>query len=85
MPESGQHLFFYSEQAIRMIARKYEYNYAISGGFVFFVKPSSGATMKLLLVRLLLKNQARRVMRALISLLPARGAWKDHLEQRANN
>ena len=38
--ESGQHVFFYGPNAIRMIAQKYNYGVTQIGGFLLFFKPA---------------------------------------------
>ena len=79
-PESGQHVFFYSKKALKSIAEKYKYSLLTSGGFILFIKNIS--FVKSLLVKLLLNRMMCRLMRGIVILLPARGAWSDHLLQK---
>jgi len=79
-PESGQHVFFYSMKALEGIARKYNYRLVSSGGFLLFVKDIS--FLKGVIARLLLSRIGCRLVRGLVVLLPAPGAWNDHVLQR---
>ena len=38
-PESGQHIFFYTEQALQYLANKYAYELLIIDGNILFIKP----------------------------------------------
>lgn len=80
-PESGQHVFFYSKQAVELIARKYDYQTVISGGFILFLKKENFSTAKRVLGGVLLNSVICRLMRGFILLLPAPGVWKDHFLQ----
>jgi hypothetical protein len=79
VPESGQHVFFYSIKAVEMIAKKYNYTLVVSGGYLLFVRGSSA--IKLAFSRLLLKGKVLLILRIIIALYPARGSWKDHAHQ----
>jgi hypothetical protein len=79
-PESGQHVFFYSMKALKRIAEKYKYTLVTSGGFILFIKNIS--FVKTLLVTIFLNRFTCRLMRSIVLLLPARGAWNDHLLQK---
>lgn len=82
-PESGQHVFFYSRQALQLIAAKYRYELMVSGGFILFVKPARLTRLRSLLARLLLAGRICRLIRARLALLPATGVWRDHLQQKS--
>jgi hypothetical protein len=79
-PESGQHVFFYSKKALQSIAVKYGYTLITSGGFILFIRNIS--FVKSLLVKVFLNRAICRLMRSIVVLLPARGAWNDHLLQK---
>lgn len=82
-PESGQHVFFYSKNALDLIATKYNYNLTISGGFILFVKKEIVSPLKTLLVKILLKSRICRIIKSFVVLLPTQsGVWKDHLSQK---
>jgi 2-polyprenyl-3-methyl-5-hydroxy-6-metoxy-1,4-benzoquinol methylase len=78
-PESGQHVFFYTKKAIKIIANRYNYTFVISGSFILFMKNAS--FFKRLMANLLLKGLIVRLLKALIFLLPTPGVWRDHLLQ----
>lgn len=77
-PESGQHVFFYSENALKNIAKKFGYKIIISGGYILFAKYKLLTFAKSTLIKFLLKNPIRRLIRGLVVLLPVPGVWKDH-------
>ena len=79
VPESGQHVFFYSKKAMEMIAERFSYDLIISGGFFLFIKQTS--IFEVIMAKLLLKEKVVRLLSALVMLLPAAGVWKDHLIQ----
>jgi hypothetical protein len=77
-PETGQHVFFYSEKALRIIARKYGYELIVSGGFILFAKSDILTLIRSVLARLLLKRPICRLIKSFVVLLPAPGVWRDH-------
>ena len=79
-PESGQHVFFYSKKAVEKIALKYDYKLLICGGYILFIK--SNSPIKNLIAKLLLRRKVIQIIKGLVAILPARGAWKDHLLQK---
>jgi hypothetical protein len=76
--ESGQHVFFYSEKAVRIIAARFGYSSLLSGGFLLFVRKSDHSAFKSFLARILLSRVVCRLLRGLILIMPAPGAWRDH-------
>lgn len=81
-PESGQHVFFYSKDALDLIASRYGCNLIISGGFILFVRNNVLTFPKLVLAKLLLNKYVCRIVRSLVVLLPTPGVWKDHQFQK---
>jgi len=81
--ESGQHLFFYSEKALHMIAVQFGYTYLLSGGFVLFVRKPDISGLKAFLAKFLLSRVVCRLLRGLILIMPAPGAWRDHLSAKS--
>jgi hypothetical protein len=77
--ESGQHVFFYSEKAIRMVAKRFGYSSLMSGGFVLFVRKPHQSALKYFLAKMLLSHVLCRLLRGVIVIMPAPGAWRDHL------
>lgn len=83
--ESGQHLFFYSERAVQLIAARFDYSYLLSGGFVLFVRKSNHSAFKSVLAKILLSRAVCRLLRGLILIMPAPGAWRDHLSAKSKS
>jgi hypothetical protein len=81
--ESGQHVFFYSERAVQMIAERFGYSSLLSGGFVLFVRKPDHSGFKSFCARILLSRAVCRLLRGLILIMPAPGAWRDHLAARS--
>ena len=77
--ETGQHVFIYSEKAVRMIAERFGYSSLLSGGFVLFVRKPDHSAFKSFLARILLSRAVCRLLRGLILIMPAPGSWRDHL------
>lgn len=79
-PETGQHIFFYSRQAIQTIAHMYDYKVIIRGLYVMFVKETKLTLIKKLISHILLSKPMCWLNRSLILFLPATGAEKDNLK-----
>jgi hypothetical protein len=84
-PESGQHVFFYSEKALQMIAERFGYSCLLSGGFMLFVQKANHSAFKAFLAKLLLSRLVCRLLRGLILIMPAPGAWRDHLSAKSRS
>lgn len=78
-PESGQHVFFYSEKALRFIAEKYRYSFVLSGSFILFFRNESNAKSNL--IKMLLGSRTMRFIKGWLVTRPAKGVWKDYLTQ----
>jgi hypothetical protein len=83
--ESGQHLFFYSEKALQLIATRFGYSYLLSGGFVLFVHKPDHWGLKSFLAKILLSRVVCRLLRGLILIMPAPGAWRDHVSAKSKS
>jgi hypothetical protein len=83
--ESGQHVFFYSEKAVHMIAARFGYSCLLRGGFVLFVRKSAYSGVKFALAKVLLSRPVCRLLRGLILIMPAPGAWRDHLSAKSKS
>ncbi|WP_460588524.1 class I SAM-dependent methyltransferase [Haliea atlantica] len=75
-PETGQHVFFYSEEAMKLLAARYQYDLVAVNGYLLFVRKAS--LIRKGLFRLFMVPLVRRGFRALMMLLPARGVWRDY-------
>jgi 2-polyprenyl-3-methyl-5-hydroxy-6-metoxy-1,4-benzoquinol methylase len=80
-PDSGQHVFFYSEAALQLIARTHDYELVMSGGYLLFLRRGACGGLKKNLARTLLRSGMRRFTRARLAMSSAGGVWKDHLLQ----
>lgn len=76
-PESGQHLFFYSEKALRLIAEVHNYALVVCRGYSLFVRPELATSARIALIRALLRPYSLRLVSAAMRLLPTRGVWTD--------
>jgi hypothetical protein len=79
-PETGQHIFFYSKEALHLIANRYGYSLLLTNGdFILFVRPGLLSNAKYALTRFMLKRVIVRLLRSLIVFLPAPYAENDLL------
>jgi hypothetical protein len=83
--ESGQHVFFYSVESIKLIAKKYGYESLISGGYILFVKTRLISPFNKFMANFFLKRAIVRLVRAFILILPTRGVWSDHMANKAKS
>ena len=82
-PREGQHIFFYSPQAVRLIAERYGYQILICRAFVLFTRKPLGAVTRLILS--VLRPRVLQLLGAFILPSRGRGAERDYaaLNQRA--
>jgi hypothetical protein len=78
-PESGQHVFFYSERALRMIAAQRGYDAYREGLYVLFCRPE---IRRARLARRSLRKTFIRLTRLAMNVLPASGVMRDQSELR---
>ncbi len=76
-PETGQHIFFYSRQALRQVADLKGYDLLICSNYVLFLRAGSTSPLKRLLLKVMLHKVALRLTGAALRLLPAKGVWTD--------
>ncbi|NWD75648.1 class I SAM-dependent methyltransferase [Pseudomonas gingeri] len=79
-PDSGQHIFFYSQQAITLIAKQHGYSAIVSGGFILFVRENT-SLIKKVIAKYLLKARVCRLLKPLIVMLPCPGVGVDHTRE----
>jgi hypothetical protein len=77
-PESGQHVFFYSPQALALVAQQQGYTLLLSGEFSLFLKPGAGRAWQVALLKLLLKRRLCRLVAAWLMLGATPGVTADH-------
>jgi hypothetical protein len=66
-----------------MIAERFGYSSLLSGGFVLFIRKPDRSAFKFFLARILLSRVVCRLLRGLILIMPAPGAWRDHLSAKS--
>lgn len=81
-PESGQHVFFYSKEAISYIAKQYNYQFLIRGGYVIFIQPNLLTYFKKQIITIFMNRYLIRLFRSIILSLPASGVWNDYVSKR---
>ena len=77
-PESGQHVFFYSPQALALVAQQQGYTLLLSGEFTLFLKPGAARAWQVALLKLLLKRRLCRLVAAWLMLGSTPGVTADH-------
>jgi Methyltransferase domain len=75
-PREGQHIFFYSPRAVRLIAARFGYTAVLGRGFQLFSREPVGAVRRLL-TGVLLRPRILRVLGALFLLKSGHGAQRD--------
>lgn len=75
-PREGQHVFFYSETGVRMIAERFGYFLLIGRGFLLFSRTAL-PPLRRMLARLLLSPRSLRVLGPLLLMKRGRGSEKD--------
>jgi len=76
-PETGQHIFFYSEKALRQVADRHGYTLVLRSHYVLFLKRPRVGIMKLMMTHLLLGRIALRIVSAAMRALPTNGVTRD--------
>lgn len=65
VPNSGQHVFFYSERSLQLVAERFGYRLLITGGFLLFVRKGFATPLQWRISGLLLRPGVCRLIRAL--------------------
>jgi hypothetical protein len=86
-PETGQHLFFYSDVALREIAQSYGYRLIYHGSYLLFAQAWCLNPLRSLAVHLAFSKIFVRLAGALLRFMPTSGVWKDYqaLRDRTGN
>lgn len=82
-PESGQHIFFYSQQALEQIAQKFGYELHIIENFLLFIRKECVSKFHLYLFKRSLRGKLNRFLKYKIMRKSTPGVWKDYLQQKA--
>ena len=83
-PQTGQHLFFYSEKALHLIAESHDYTLLICSGRLLFLRQGLAGRTKGYFARILLQKHLLRLTSAAMRLLPASGVSNDFNALRSN-
>lgn len=75
--EAGQHVFFYSPQAMQWVARRHGYEALGVGSFTLFSRPGKVKGWQAALLKLLLRGKVLRLLRVGVAMLPTPGARAD--------
>jgi hypothetical protein len=75
-PREGQHVFFYGEKAIRLIAERYKYDVLIGKTFLLFSRDAL-TSMQRARLRLLLQRRVAQVLGAVLLMRRGPGAGRD--------
>jgi hypothetical protein len=75
-PREGQHIFFYSEKAARLIATHYGYNLLIGRTFLLFSRDPV-TSLQRSLIALFVRPRILRILGAILLMRRGRGAQKD--------
>lgn len=81
--ESGQHIFFYSLQALELIAQQQGYELHVIENFLLFIRKDCSSKLKLYLFKRSLRGKLNRFLKYKIMRKPTPGVWKDYLQQKA--
>lgn len=77
--ESGQHVFFYSAQALNYVAQKYGYGVTRIGGMILFFKPNiKDIQSKIISAQTIMDGWIFQAIKSFIFLLPTPGVQADH-------
>jgi hypothetical protein len=82
-PDTGQHVFFYSIDALNYIANTYGYSLLVCSGYSLFLSPGICNGVARCLIRTLLNRYTLRFVSAVMRFLPPTGVWRDHDSLRA--
>jgi hypothetical protein len=83
-PREGQHIFFYSEKAVRLIAARYCYNVLFGKSFLLFNREPFSAVQRTL-IPWLLRPRALRLVGAVLLMQRGEGADKDFVAMTATS
>jgi hypothetical protein len=81
--ETGQHIFFYSTQALELIAKKYGYELHVIQNFLLFIKNDFSSKVKLYIFKKSLRGKLNRFFKYKIMMRNTPGVWRDYLDQKS--
>ena len=77
-PETGQHVFFYTRQALTALAAREGYRLTRVGGYWLFIRRAAFPRWRERLVRILLSGKLRSLRNAWAVTRATPGVWRDH-------
>lgn len=66
-----------------MIAERFGYSSVLSGDYLLFARTADRRGLKFIIARILLNRVVCRLLRGIILIMPAPGAWRDHLSAKS--
>jgi hypothetical protein len=84
-PETGQHVFFYSQTAMRMIAKAWGFELIGQGYYSLFIRSGTAGPLRRVLARILLTRPMLRLVGVLLRLMPTPGVTRDFDSLRYRN
>jgi Methyltransferase domain len=78
MPDTGQHIFFYSNKAFELIAKKYGYEAIVQRGYILFVKDDEFPKWKLFIARHFRNKLLTKISRFQALAAKTPGVGRDH-------
>ena len=77
-PNTGMHIFFYSQKSLEMLAIKYGYDIVFfENKYVLFYKKGSISNLKLNIFKILFNRYLTKLVRLYLTCIPARGIEED--------
>lgn len=81
--ESGQHVFFYSYDALKFICNKWGYRVRFVGPYLLFTRQNSLSLREKILLKLVMRLKVFRFLKPALLMRRTPGVWKDHLQMKA--
>ena len=81
-PETGQHIFFYSQKALEMIAREHGFALFIQHCFCIFYEKNTINTLKIYIFSILIRRPFINLYKATHAFISPTGHWKDHIDEK---
>jgi hypothetical protein len=84
-PETGQHVFFYSHAAMRLIAKTWGYDLIRQGYYWLFIQSGAAGRTRKTLAKILLSRPFLRFLGAILRLMPTPGVTRDFNSLRSSD
>lgn len=83
VPETGQHIFFYSEKALMRIARNNQLRLWFAGDYVLFVPAHKVTWRARVLLFVFFRARAMKFWRLVVTSMPTPGVWADFVKMKS--